>query len=519
MHGILVLAALAAASDQTARPPQRLDLANSTATTSHAADMDAGLAAVAWVDSSLGADAVWVSVSSDVAWTWLAPVRVDLDASGAAKTLLASSVNVVAGEVRVSWLDRRNASRDNLYFCASRDGGATWGPETRVDDGHASGSAQIARFAARADGAGATIAVALLLQGLPGGDEVRVTRSTDAGLTFAASSALHAGGSARALDLEMDGAALHLAWTDDTLTSGLQTARYLRSLDGGATWPGAAVAVSGTVNVLDGVLDLAAAGARVSAVFQDLFAIHAVGSNHSTDGGLTWLAVPLRVAGSRSPTVTPARPRLFFTPSEVLVAWSDDRATPGLLTPWLAGTSDSGAHWFETPLTVSLGEAPEIGAIPPTEPSPRYGAPAIGCRPPARAPCSLTRCRPSMLRRVSRRSSRPRTTTTRSTRITSRAGALRMRRACRTCGRAVSACRASKSKARAQPVRRSPSARSVSALRTRAANSARCCPTRRVSRRCPSATGASAVSRPAPSCPRARRAPRCAARWQPTAPV
>ncbi len=359
MLGILAGLALAGSPAQTAREAVRLDLPNATAATSLAADAAGGLAAAAWVDTSLSADAVWLSASADLGRTWSVPRRLDLDLSGASKELRASSVDVVAGEIRVCWLDARSGA-NNLFFRASRDAGASWGPELRVDDGHAAGQAAVSRFAARASATGGALAIALLLESLPGGDEVRVARSANAGVSFAASGALHAGGTARALDLEMDGPLVHLAWSDDTLVAGLQTARYLRSLDGGATWPGPAVAVSGSVNVLDGVLDLAADGARVAVVFQDLFAIHAVGSNHSTDGGGSWLAAPLRVAGSRSPSVTPAGPQIFFTPAEVLVTWSDDRATPGALTPWLAGSSDAGAHWLETALAASGGTAPRI---------------------------------------------------------------------------------------------------------------------------------------------------------------
>lgn len=353
MPSLIAGVALACALAQQARAPERLNPSSGGATTGLAVDADGGLAAVAWVEIGASGHSTWIALSHDVARTWSVPVRLDGDASGAPKQLAPSSVDVRDGEIRVLWLDRRAGGRDNLWQRVSRDGGASWDAEARVPDGHAPGVAQVAQFSARGGAAGQVV-IALLLQAMPAGDEIRVARSTDGGVSYSTGPALHAGGSARALDLELDGAAAHLAWTDDTSVAGLQSVRYLRSLDGGTSWPGPAIGVSGTINAIDGVLDLAAAGARVSVVFQDLFAIHAVGSNHSVDGGVTWLAVPLRVAGSRSPSITPAHPRLLLTPSDVLVAWTDDRAVPGQTTPWLAGTRDSGSTWSESALAPSF---------------------------------------------------------------------------------------------------------------------------------------------------------------------
>lgn len=358
--GLFAAAALSVlAQAQPVRPPQRLDA--SGAATSLACDADADLFAVAWTEGAGGAGGVWCAISGDGGRSWAAPARVDAGGPpGAAKEIQEGGVDVAGGEVRVLWLDARDGA-PNPWFRASRDGGANWEAERRVDDGHAPGAA--ATRLARPAGSGADVAIALCQTGLPGGDEVRVARSSDGGRTFAAAALLHAGGSAPRADLAADGARLHLVWMDDVGSPGVHAARYRRSPDAGASWPGAPVAVSGSVNTMPECLRVAARGARVAVVFQDLYALHAVGSNLSNDAGATWLAAPLRVANSRSPSVTPSLPRLLLVPGLTLVAWHDDR-TPGSARPWLAWTADRGVTWTERGLGQLDGETVRLGGDP-----------------------------------------------------------------------------------------------------------------------------------------------------------
>lgn len=355
---MLVLAAWIALAplQQPVRPPQRLDLGGPGSATTLSGDAEEGLAAVAWVDSSLGAPRVLVSVTRDTGWTWSPPATVDADLSGAGKRLLGHAVDVVAGEIRLLWLDGRNGF-DDLYFRASRDGGLTWDPELRLDSGSAPGSAEVRFFRSCSDASGGLVAVAAIVGSLPGGDEVRVLRSTDGGGSFGSSTLLHAGGTVARLDLDRDGLALHLAWMDDSVTPGFNSASYQRSLDDGQSWLSTAPMISGTVNTHPSDLRIAADATRVIVVFQDLLAIHAVGYNISLDGGATWLPAARRIGDSRSPTVTPAEPRVLLTPTDILVCWSDDRASPGFLTPWLAATRNGGASWREFALDAGYGVA------------------------------------------------------------------------------------------------------------------------------------------------------------------
>lgn len=319
------------------------------------------MAAVAWVDSSRGAPRVLVSISHDTGLTWTAATVVDADFSGADKLLVADAVEVMDEEIRILWLDERNgAGSHDLYFRASRDGGLTWAPELRLDTGGAPGSADVNFFRSRSSTSGAAIAVAAIVSGLPGGDEVRMLRSVDGGASFGASTLLHAGGVVARLDLDRHDAELHLVWMDDSAVAGFNSAYYQHSFDDGLSWLAAAPMISDTVNTHPSELRIAADAARVCVVFQDLFVIHAVGYNLSLDNGATWLPAAKRLAGSRSPTTTPAEPQIFLGPLDVLVCWSDDRSTPGFLTPWLAGTRNGGASWQEVQLDAGFGVAPRI---------------------------------------------------------------------------------------------------------------------------------------------------------------
>ncbi len=346
---------------QEVRPPQRMDGSGVGSATSLSSDAENGLAAVAWVDASLGAPRVLISVSRDTGGSWTAPAPVDADLSGASKRLLEASVDVVAGEIRMLWLDdRHGAGNNDLYFRVSRDGGQTWEPEIRLDSGSAPGGADVTLFRARAHPNLQFIAVAAIVSALPGGDEVRTLISTDGGVSFHNSISQFAGGVVARLDLDDHGTALHLTWMDDSVTPGFNSASYRGSTDYGQTWQAVVPAISGTVNTHPSELRIAADAARVIVVFQDLYAIHAVGCNVSLDNGATWLPAARRIGGSRSPTVTPAEPRVFLTPFDILVCWSDDRTTPGYLTPWIAGTSNGGSTWSELPLDSGYGFAPRI---------------------------------------------------------------------------------------------------------------------------------------------------------------
>ncbi len=79
----------------------------------------------------LGPQRIYFSSSTNGGENWLPRVSVSLAARGvehAFPAIVAGS----AGDVRVAWMDTRNASQWNTYYRSSNNGGATWSDETRL---------------------------------------------------------------------------------------------------------------------------------------------------------------------------------------------------------------------------------------------------------------------------------------------------------------------------------------------------------------------------------------------------
>jgi hypothetical protein len=95
---------------------------------------DAGGALYAlWSSGSkrLGPQRIYFSSSTNGGDSWLPRVSVSLAARGvehAFPTIAAGA----AGDVRIAWMDTRNAQQWNTYYRSSNTGGATWTAETRL---------------------------------------------------------------------------------------------------------------------------------------------------------------------------------------------------------------------------------------------------------------------------------------------------------------------------------------------------------------------------------------------------
>lgn len=360
---LICLFPLAAPQAQAVRPAEQLDLNNPGHAESVAADQRDGLAAVAWVDASAGADGVWCSTSQDHGLSWRYPVRVDLDPTGAGKRLGRASVRVAGGSVHVYWLDSRNGAGADLYARASRDAGQTWEAELRVDDGGAPGALEVLDFDAAANAAGAGLGLALIVAG-GAAAELRVAVSADGGLSYGASAPLASGASIPRACLREQGDELHLAWLEDALALGIHEVRYQRSLDLGANWlPGALVVDGGYIATADS-LDLAVRGDALSAVWQQASALQSLRAAFSATRGASWLVAPNPVGGSISSGALPAHASVHLAGAAAVVAWTDDRATPGQTQPVLAWSGDGGASWTETALAAAPGADALLAGAP-----------------------------------------------------------------------------------------------------------------------------------------------------------
>jgi len=70
---------------------------------------------------------VFIKRSLDTGSTWLTEQRI----SNATNRSEDPAINILGGDVHLSWNDKRSDTM-NIYYCHSSDSGATWGPETQL---------------------------------------------------------------------------------------------------------------------------------------------------------------------------------------------------------------------------------------------------------------------------------------------------------------------------------------------------------------------------------------------------
>jgi hypothetical protein len=83
----------------------------------------------------MGPQRIYFSSSTDGGENWIPRVSVSRAAAGVEHAFPAI-VAGTSGDVRIAWMDTRNASRTspawNTYYRSSSNGGATWADENRV---------------------------------------------------------------------------------------------------------------------------------------------------------------------------------------------------------------------------------------------------------------------------------------------------------------------------------------------------------------------------------------------------
>ena len=159
----------------------------------------AGVLHAVWADNrpSSESDAdldIFYARSTDGGATWSANVRLNNDAGSATQKEPALVVSGSGSTVCVAWRDGRNTpdtlgAQDDwdIYFVRSTDGGLTWGPNVRVDDG-SPGTGQM-QPALALDAGGTLYAAWRDTRGAAEGDpaDIRLAVSTDGGLHWSAS--------------------------------------------------------------------------------------------------------------------------------------------------------------------------------------------------------------------------------------------------------------------------------------------------------------------------------------------
>ncbi|MEM7200203.1 MAG: sialidase family protein [Planctomycetota bacterium] len=272
---------------------------------------------------------VYFAGSTDGGATWSAQRRIDHNTlpSGGSHT---PQVAVVGSVVHVVWEDTRLGGAD-LFYSASRDGGATWPPvDTRVTV-RAKPGFSFPQLQHRIAAAGDAV-YAVWKDDVDGAGDIFFSRSLDAGLTWSAmpvrlDTGTAPGGSAsRQPRIAAVEDAIYVVWEDDR--TGASRIWFNRSLDQGGTWLPHPVRIDRAVEGRAVAPKLAAEGASVYVVWQD---DRAGGSdvyfNRSWNRGLLWRDSDVRLNTGSAPGATPVTvPVVAAAAGAVPVAWLDARS-------------------------------------------------------------------------------------------------------------------------------------------------------------------------------------------------
>ena len=78
-----------------------------------------------------GPERIWYSTSGDKGATWSPKVNVSLAPVGVDHAFPSVAAGAT-GDIRIAWMDQRNAPHWNVYYRSSIDGGSTWSVETKL---------------------------------------------------------------------------------------------------------------------------------------------------------------------------------------------------------------------------------------------------------------------------------------------------------------------------------------------------------------------------------------------------
>jgi hypothetical protein len=180
---------------------------------------------VVWSDMRDGNPEIYFKRSTDGGATWGADIRLTNDVALSLNPAVAVSQ---ANHVHVVWRDTRTLASNQTYYKRSIDGGATWGPDTRLSTGTPNAVYP---------------AVAVWLNNVhvvwddfrDGNDEIYFRRSADAGASWGEDTRLT---NNPAFSITPTVAAwgnnIQIAWVD--YRDGPAELYYKRSTDGGANW-------------------------------------------------------------------------------------------------------------------------------------------------------------------------------------------------------------------------------------------------------------------------------------------
>ena len=262
-----------------------------------------------WADFTSGKSEIYFRKSIDNGATWQASKRLTFNTGDSYEPAIAVS----AANIYVAWTDA-TPGNDEIYFRMSADGGASWESAKRLTR-----NAGISKYPAIA-ASGATLFLTWQ-DDTPGNYEIYFMKSTDGGGIWQNKKLLtNNTGWSQYPVIAISGATLFLTWMD--ATPGNYEVYFMKSTDGGATWPSAKRLTNNAGT--SSAPDVAVNGGNICTVWSD----DTTGNDEiyfrmSADGGATWKTAQQLTNNSGYSY----NPRPAASAATVYVTWHDN--TPG----------------------------------------------------------------------------------------------------------------------------------------------------------------------------------------------
>jgi len=297
--------------------------------------------------------------------TWSAPVRIDDDTTLSNKYLYNHMTAAGNGNVYVVWRDRRDTpggTMEEAYFTASHDGGATWLPNIRLDNGAAVGTMDTDEVEISADGD--HVYVLIRANDATGGEGEFLVSSHDAGMTW--STALRADPDLGDCDDETvtcNGMDVYVAWCDDRNALYDDDVFFTMSHDGGLTWMGPEMQLdaSGPANGdVDYGMNMKCVGSEICLIWEEdelpsSAADEEIHFIYSDDGGHNWWNEVTVTTGFDSDGAM-----LAYDGTNILIAYEGNSTLVDEI--WVSQANDPAAPtaWTATMLSTATAQYPVV---------------------------------------------------------------------------------------------------------------------------------------------------------------
>jgi len=345
---------------QDVRAPQTLgSLTDNSYSSAVATDGDVSV--VVWQNSVT--QEIMASYSDGRGVSWSPAKRIDDAPAGTSKWLYDHMIASGNENIYVVWRDRRdNGTTEEAYFTATHDGGVTWLPNIRLDNGAAVGAEDVDEVEITA--CGDSVYVLIRANDTTAGEGEFLVSSHDAGLTW--SSALRADPDLGDCDDEAiacDGRNVYVAWCDDRNASADDDMFFIMSHDGGQTWMAAEVQLdaSGPANGdVDYGINLVCVGDQLCLTWEEdelptSAADEEIHFRYSDDQGHNWYNEVVITTGFDADAAM-----LGFDGVNILITYEGNQT--GVDEAYVSQANVPGipASWVETQLSTALAQYPLV---------------------------------------------------------------------------------------------------------------------------------------------------------------